>query len=509
MSGIHEDLVLLEREVGLQDGLHAFMQMAWSIVEPGTQFVDSWAVGAICEHAQAAVEGEIKKLVINVPPGCSKSRTLGCFLPAWKWARTPDFRWIYAAYGEKLINRDAKDFWKLITSNWYKDRWGTSFDLPTVPRIEHIQNSKTGWRLGTTPGGEVTGFHGNAHVIDDPIKPEELTELELARVRDWRGRTMSSRWRRAPGQVTTEMLIMQRLHVMDLSEELIEEGAVHVMIPMEYEPARAYSTPWGRDMRTEEGELLLPERFSADVVAEMKQRLGPIQAAAQLQQDPVPAGGAVFKQSAFRFWAPPHLAAGLPGTLELPKTFDCLILSLDCAFKDDEKIHDWVVCQLWGKRGWNYFLIDQYREHVDFDSTVQAVIGMTQKHRTVGKILVEDKANGPAVISVLEKRWPGRLEKAVPKRSKTDRAVAVTPFFGDPAKGRTGNVFFPHESIPGYAWVGKDFLPEVIRFPRGKHDDQVDCMSQALTYLQENANYLAEAMAAVKRAGPGRVPGIS
>jgi predicted phage terminase large subunit-like protein len=484
------ELIALEREIGLSDNLHTFMQMAWSVVEPGTHFVDSWSVGCICEHVQAAVEGQIPQLVVNVPPGSSKSRITGCFLPAWQWLRKPDFRWIFAAYGERLVNRDAEDFWKLIVSDWFQARWSDKFQLPTVPKKELIKNKNTGWRFGTTPGGEVTGWHANAQIIDDPIKPEDLTELGLISVREWRARTMSTRWRRAPGQVNTEILIMQRLHTADLSAELIEEGAVHVCIPMEFVPGKAFSSPWGRDPRTAAGELLYPERCNTDQLAVLKKRLGPLQASAQLQQDPVPEGGAVFKKDWLRYWAPESL--GLPNTVPLPRNYDMEILSVDCAFKDDEKTNDPVVCQHWGKRSKDFYLLGQVRDWLDFTSTCAAVDKMKAANRRVTKILVEDKANGTAVMNVLSKKYGERtFEKATPKRSKTDRAVAVTPFWD------AGCVYLPHPAVPGYEWVA-ELVKEILQFPRGKHDDQVDAMSQAITYLQEWANYLAAAMAAVR-----------
>lgn len=492
-----KELIALEREIGLEDRFYDYVPMAWPIVEPGTQFVDSWSLGCMCEHLQAAVEGEIRKLVINVPPGNSKSRLAGVLLPSWVWPRDPDWRWIYGAYGDKLVNRDAKDFRSLCASDWYTLRWGDRVRIPSQTKVELVENLATGWRLGTTPGGEVTGFHGNAHVIDDPIKPEELSDLMLTKVREWRKRTMSSRWRRAPGEINTEILIMQRLHCDDLSAQLIEEGAVHLRLPVEFNSRKwpRCETKWGRDPR-EDGELLNETRFPREVVDEQRRLMGPLTASAQLDQDPIPAGGAMFKAADLRYWAAepgPVATAGpdAPPSVALPKRFDFIVITADCSMKDEEQ-NDPVALQVWGRNGPNYFLLAGEVDQMDLAKTCRRLTAMrtTGWGKLASYILVEDKANGPNVIKTLEKRFPGVM-KVDPKRSKVDRAMACTPMFD------SHNVYLPDPSMPGYSWV-LDFILELVKFPRARHDDQVDAMGQAILFLHEKISYLTAAMAKLR-----------
>jgi predicted phage terminase large subunit-like protein len=298
--------------------------------------------------------------------------------------------------------------------------------------------------------------------MDDPTKPDDIraggdvarTALQKT-AEAWSG-TFASR--RADPKTFARVIVMQRLHANDLAATAEAEGYTVLKLPMEYEPTRHCSTPWGQDWRTVRGELLSPGRFDAASVASLRKDLGARHAAAQLDQDPNLEEGSIFQLAWFqRRWT--EIPAG------------CLwFQSWDCAFKDSDG-SDYVVGQVWARKGDTYYLVDQRRDRLSFTNTVQAIRDLCAKWpESRRKVLVEDKANGSAVIDTLKTEIPG-IEAVTPDGGKTSRAQAVTPLC------ESGQVLLPADAV----WV-QDLLVELKDFPLGSHDDQVDTLTQAINH---------------------------
>jgi predicted phage terminase large subunit-like protein len=278
------------------------------------------------------------------------------------------------------------------------------------------------------------------------------------------------------------VVVMQRCHQQDLSGHLLEQGGFeHLCLPAEYEGSTRKTSIGFSDPRTTIGELLWKERYGKQEIEDLKRRLGSYAAAGQLQQRPSPLGGGIFKRHWWRYWQP--RGANLPpvvvqlsdGTYHSihavyrPLRVDEQIQSWDCAFKDLET-SDFVVGQVWGRLGANYFLGDQIRDRMDCPTTVKAVRQLSERYPGSLAKLIEDKANGSAVIQMLKHEIEGILA-VNPEGGKVARAMAVSPLI------EAGDVYLPH---PLYAsWVN-DFTEECAAFPNGAHDDQVDAMTQAL-----------------------------
>jgi predicted phage terminase large subunit-like protein len=245
---------------------------------------------------------------------------------------------------------------------------------------------------------------------------------------------------------------------------------------MEYEKKFPSYTKIGGDLRTDEGQLLWPERFDKDSLPGLKKEMGSMVVAAQYQQRPVPAGGAIFKEEWIKYYS------------VLPEKFDKTILSWDMAFKGTDT-SDYVVGQVWGQVGANYYLIDQVRGRWDFVDTCVQFEALAKAHPKALAKLVEDKANGSAVITSFQKKIPGIVE-VNPEGGKESRANAVSPLV------ESGNVFFPLNA----PWT-KDLVTELLSFPNGANDDQVDSLSQALNYLHASATRLIEAMKKMQSRG--------
>jgi predicted phage terminase large subunit-like protein len=219
------------------------------------------------------------------------------------------------------------------------------------------------------------------------------------------------------------------------------------------------------DPRTEVGELLCPNRYDAKAIAEMKTALGPWAFASQAQQVPAPAGGGIFLKKWWKRW----------NFTSLPNTFDEVFMSWDMSFKKTEQ-GSYVVGQVWGKDGLNFYLLDQYRERASFIETCDAFQALCDKWSEAFAKYIEEKANGAAVISQFENTIDGIIP-LLPKGSKEARAHAITPTV------RAGHVFIPEDGL--FDWV-EEFLKEHTIFPNGTHDDQVDCTSQGLgEYIQD------------------------
>ena len=470
----------IDRELAVRN-LGDFVRQAWPVIEPSTPFVPGWHIDAIVEHLGAVSRGQIRDLLINIPPRHMKSLLVSVFWPAWEWVNWPERRWLYSSYAAQLSIRDSVKCRRLIESAWYQQRWRDRFALTSDQNTKgRFDNNRSGYRLSTSVGGSATGEGGDRIVCDDPHNVQEAESEGVRQATlDWFDIVMSTRVNNP--KTSARVVVMQRCHQQDLSGHLLEQGGwEHLCLPAEYEDARRVTSIGWSDPRKNHGELLWPERFGIPEVESLKRSLGSYGSAGQLQQRPSPAEGGLIKRHWWRYWQPP--GANLPPVvIRLPdgsqQLIDAVIVayvdeqvqSWDCAFKDLET-SDYVVGQVWGRRGPNFLLLDQIRGKMDFPTTVKAVVHMSQKWTNTLAKLIEDKANGSAVIQVLANRMLGILP-VNPEGGKIARAMAASPLI------EAGNVYLPHPQF--MPWVN-DFIEECAEFPNGAHDDQVDAMTQAL-----------------------------
>jgi predicted phage terminase large subunit-like protein len=507
------------------DHLRDFARAAWPYLEPTTPLRWGWALDAICEHLEAVSRGWIRDLIINVPPGMAKSLTATVFWPAWEWIDHPERRWVFAAHSMGLALRDAVKCRTLIESTWYQSHftrgaWLLSDDQNAK---SYYANTKTGFRMCTSPDARTTGHRGDRIVIDDPIDARiaVYSKAERDAVLAWWDNTMSNRLN--DQETGARVIIMQRLHEDDLSGHLIRKGGwTHLRLPMEFEPATrcvtyvrkpdppspapAKSTSevvlegvaqvlageepaaappapalgppetFWQDPRTAPGELLFPERFPRHRVEEEKKG-GSARYAGQYQQRPMPAEGGLFKRSWWRYWRFAHedpIPALEDRTVVLPDHFDDVTGSWDCAFKKTSD-SDKVAGGTWGRLGASKFLLELFWERASFTDTVREVRAQADRRPEYLEILIEDKANGPAVINVLYQEV-SRLIAVDPEGGKEARAAATSP------EVEAGNVY-----LPLHAPWRDAYVEEHAAFPRGSKDDAVDQQSQFLIRVKTRA----------------------
>lgn len=472
----------MDRALGLKGSLLDFIRMSWHIVEPENEFQGGWHLEEICAHLEAVSAGHIRDLVINVPPGCMKSLTCQVFWQPWEWIRKPSTHWAGASFDQGLTYRDARKSLAIMTSDWYQQRWGDFVSFPDGdPAVGEFQNLRGGSRFSTSVKGKLTGRHFDRIIVDDPIKPMDLSPTSIDAVERWWTTTVPTRIRPNTG---ARVIIMQRLHERDLAGIVLKEGGfTHLRLPMKYESKFPCVTSIGGDRRKEDGELLWPGRFNA---AEVEKRAKDLksQVAPQEQQRPVPEGGKIFKKDWHRHWTVVPVVA-VPGShvRTVPEKFDTIILSVDATFKD-LATSDFCVLQVWGVKGPDFFLLDQVRDQMDFSRTCAEIDTLRKKWPLASTILIEDKANGSAIISTLRKKVSG-VVAINPEGGKMARGQAVADLF------ESGNVFDPDPSVT--PWV-EETRDERTSFPFGAYDDTVDATSQALNWLRLRKTNLEAAM---------------
>jgi len=288
-----------------------YIRLMWPVLEPSRPFVDGWPLRVICRCLEAVTSGQIRRLLILVPPGCTKSLTTNVFWPSWEWGprNMPSMRYVSWSYSHNLTVRDNRRCRQLVESSPYQRLWGDRFKMAADSAAkERFDTDKMGWRIASSVGGVGTGERGDRGIIDDP---HAVKEVESDAIREgtlqWLTETLTTR---VNEEASAMVCIMQRTHDRDCAGFLMaQELGWHVLcLPMEYDLDHPHPSvlPFDfEDPRAKEGELLWPERFSGQFVEEMKRQMtswgGDYAVAGQFQQRPVPRGGGMFKRDWFEF----------------------------------------------------------------------------------------------------------------------------------------------------------------------------------------------------------------
>ena len=474
-------LTLIQKEKAKRH-LRDFVKLFWSVIEPGTVLHWNWCLDAVCDHLEAVSRGDIRDLLINIPPRYLKSTIVSVMWPAWEWLHNPEVRWLTASYDKTLAVRDAVRSRRIISSPLYlelnMDELGQQkFRLAGDQNVKsRYENDKTGHRICTSPSAAATGEGGNRICVDDPHNVREAqSDDQRNQVIEWWDQTMSTR--RNDPKRDSRVVIMQRLHEEDLAGHCIEKGYEHVCLPLQYEaehPHKSRTSLYLVDPRTTEGEMLMPARAGVAEAAQAVIDLGTYGYVGQMQQRPSPGEGGILKKSWFqRFDAEPAT-----------DSFDRIITTWDLTFKGKDKSkrseleavkkRSWVVGLVLGSIGANTWMLDLVRGQWNIKEAMEEMLLLHSKWPKATGHIVEDKANGPAVETMLKDTIPG-IVLVNPRGSKIQRAYAVAPII------EAGNVYVG--TVRHSPWVG-DFFREITTFPFGKTDDQVDALTQGLIHEQ-------------------------
>jgi predicted phage terminase large subunit-like protein len=468
--------------------LAKFVRHAWPVLEPAAPYMHNWHIDLICEHLEAFYAGDQTRLLFNLPPRYMKSSLVTIFGPAWDWIVRPHHRFIFTSYAASLSTKHSVDRRTLIESDWFQARFGDRFRLASDQNVKtEFSNDKRGHMTATSMMGTATGRGADFVVVDDPQDPKKAaSDVQRERINTLFDQTFSQRLddKRRGGIV----VVMQRLHEKDLTGHLLDKTDDQwTHVKLENPALRPKTIVFPQSKKTLErnrGDILWPEREGEEEIAKARIALGSQGFAGQYGQEPAPTEGGLFKRKWWKFWRPAgielppvHIDLGeagvhTPEVIEIPPAFDQRLQSWDCAFKDT-KASDYVVGQVWAAHGARRFLLDQIRDRMSFTETLDSMRMMAEQHPEAYAKLVEDKANGSAVIDTLKAELIG-LIPVEPQGGKEARASAVSP------QVEAGQVFLPHPAIA--PWVF-DFIEEHAVFPNGAFDDQVDGTTQALLRL--------------------------
>ena len=303
----------------------------------------------------------------------------------------------------------------------------------------------------------------NCGIIDDPVKnqKEALSPTTKESHWNWYQSVFTTRLSEHSGQIVMATSWAED----DLPARICKHFSGNPRLTILRFPAINLPGETGYNPQLPEG-ALVPGLHSLEKLRETQSLLSDYWWSALYQQSPKSLGGNVFKESGIQHYLPK----------DLPQKFDKVIMSWDMTFKDSQGT-DFVVGQVWGKVGSNSYLLEQVRERMGFTATKDALSAQAKRWPVARRKLVEDKANGPAVIDSLKSTVSG-LIPVEPDGSKVARAHAVT------AEWEAGNIWLPHPDIA--PWI-KDFVSELTAFPASANDDQVDAMTQALRDLYSNS----------------------
>ena len=423
-----------------------------------------WVHQEICEtldnFLKDLIDGKRPRLIITMPPRSGKSEIVSRRFPAYFLGKYPDLSIISVSYSASLAEDFSRDVQRIIDSDEYKkifpntklsDKKDKNYKR-TSDFFEIVDHKGVYCSAGV--GGSITGKGCDILIIDDPIKNRQEANSETVRkkIYDWYSSTAYTRLSPIGGVI----MMCTRWHLDDLIGKVLSDKNQKPFHVISYPAIAEHDEP-----HRKQGEALHPERFSLEILNEIKSTLSTADWLSLYQQKPVPEGGAIFETSKIRYY---------DETSE-PKRFDQIVGSWDMTFKEN-KTSDFVVGQLWGRKGADFYLLDMVRDRMDFVKTLKVFINFANKHKNCNCWLVEDKANGTAIISTLKKHISGIIP-ITPKESKQERAYAITPYL------EAGNIFFPKNQN-----FTKDLEEEMLQFPAGAHDDTVDSMTQALNYFR-------------------------
>jgi len=447
----------------LREDFYTFFQKVFATLNRGIPFEDNWHLRVMAYELECVARGRTSRLIVNLPPRSLKSIAASVALPAWYLGHNPAAEVICASYGQDLSLKFAGDCRAIMQSDWYQMIFPTRI-APTKTAVADFRTIHGGGRLATSVGGPMTGRGADLVVIDDPAKADEMiSDVQRDGINRWVPSTVYSRLNRKDKAAI--VLTMQRLHLMDLTGYLAQDPAWKVLrlaaiaeTDEEYviELINGEQRTFGR----KEGDVLHPERESLESLQKTREALGTYFFAAQYQQTPMAPDGNILKLSWFARYEEP------------PASFDCVFQSWDTASETGKK-NSYSVCTTWGIKSKHIYLLNVFRKRLEYPDLKRAVIEQARLYRP-RVILVEAKSSGAALVQELRRDDLYTLKEVKPQGSKEMRMQTQNALI------ENGFVHLPKDApwLPAYEF-------ELMIFPMGDHDDQVDSTSQALAYFQE------------------------
>lgn len=465
----------------LREDLCVFVERAFATLEPGTAYEDNWHIRHLCWQLTRVARGDLRRLIINVPPRSMKSITVSVAFTAWLLGRDPTLRIICTSYGDDLARKLSIDTLTVMREPWYQALF-PRLVLPARPRATDLKTTRHGYRYAAGMGGSILGRGADLIIVDDPINAiDALSKAERRRVNEVFDNTLYTRLNdKRTGAI---VIIMQRLHEDDLVGHVLGRGDwEHVVIPAiatERSVHRLSDQPGDVHVRRP-GEIL-SAREPMEQLEAIRRAQGSLTFSAQYQQAPVPPQGNVVRRDWIRY------------DRSRPESFDYMIASWDTASTIGES-SDYSVGTVWGAKGLDFHLLDLIRGRFEVPELRRTILDQARAW-SVDQIVIEATDIGRAIAQDLRRSDAYRVVLQVPRHDKTARFLAQS------ARFESGQVHVPAEA----PWLA-DWLAELLAFPNGAHDDQVDSTAQALHHLAGRMHPIAAAMdrSTIRQARPER-----
>ena len=438
-----------------------FTRQAWPILEPGVKMKEGWAIEAICEHLEAVIKGDIKRLVINIPPGAMKSRLSRVMMPLYIWTHKPWARVIGSSYALSLAERDNYYARTILQTDWYQQNFGVSISSEQGAKV-NFDNTHMGGLRAMSVGGATTGFRGDFLILDDAHNASEgESDAKRSEAVQWFLETFQTRVNDLDNSPI--VVVGQRIHEEDVYSAALELGYDHLNIPMEWEEEQRKTTSIGwTDPRTKEDDLMWPERFSEGAVERLKKALGPYAASAQLQQRPVPRKGGLFQVDNIR------------QIDELPDEPFIAVRAWDLAGSEGKGAFTVGTKLLWGEKSQQFYVADVQRQQ----------LGGGAVRELIQKVADEDGISTRIIIP----KDPGQAGKV-----QTEDIIALLRGYSVKAEAQSGSKELRAEPLASQIEIGKvavlkrtwtkAWLDELRFFPKSKFKDQVDATASAFNEL--------------------------
>lgn len=445
----------------LRNDVFCFIDRAFSYLNPGTEFLPNWHLQAIAWHLQQCALGQIKRLIITLPPRSLKSHCASIAFPVWCMGRDPTLRVIAASYSNDLSSKFSRESRKLMEAPWVKECFPHLHINPKKCTEQVIETTQHGHRFSTSVSGALTGLGGNFLIVDDSLKPDDAySDVRRNGVNDWFDGTLMSRLDNKKEDVI--VIVQQRVHCEDLVGHLIETGDewVHLNLPAIAAEDQIIEVGERQTHARKAGEVLHPEREPLEVLEQIKKQMGSLLFSTQYLQNPIPMDGNIVKRS----W--------LQTYKKVPSTpFQQVVQSWDVA---TTTTGDYSACTTWGISKSKNYLLDVWRGKLEYPALKSKVIALAGQY-DANTVLIEKPGIGLSLAQDLKSSLHrSKVIMMDPKGDKLDRLIGVTSMI------EAGDVLFPEEAL----WLAT-FLEELLGFPLAKYDDQVDSVSQFLEWIRK------------------------
>ena len=424
-----------EYEFVLRRDLMSFIERSFYELNPRTSFSRSPHIEVMASRLEACRQGKAKRLVVNQPPRSLKSHAVSVAFPAWLLGHNPAMQIICASYGQELADKHARDCRTVMSSAFYRRLFPQTRLSPEKQSVNDFITTTQGFRMSTSVGGVLTGRGADLIILDDPLKPDEaLSETRRNTVNEWYDNTLLSRLNSKETGVI--IVVMQRLHQDDLVGHVREQEDWEVVsFPAiaEEDEVHLIESPLGRRCwQRKAGEVLQPKRESVVTLRGIRQTIGEYNFASQYQQNPMPLGGAIVKAEWLKYYEPRALPSG----------FSCVLQSWDTANKSGE-LNDFSVCTTWGATGDTYYLLDVFRQRLNYPDLKRGVQQEASRHRA-DIVLIEDKASGTQLIQDLKVEGICGIRPYDPPPAQTRHCVFMLR-----RRNSKAVVFFSHVQLRG------------------------------------------------------------